>query len=50
MVRGYKQSTGTVFTTFDFFVTYVPQKLERYTTLGQKGLTLTNTLAYWVHS
>ncbi len=27
-----------------------PNKLECYITIGWKGLAVTNTLAYWVHS
>jgi len=27
----------------------VPKKLGHYTTLGLKGLPMTNTLAYWPH-
>jgi hypothetical protein len=27
-----------------------PSKLECYITLGSKGLTWTNTIAYWAHS
>jgi hypothetical protein len=38
---------GTLFTKLYFFCNL---ECERLTTLGQKGLSVKNTLAYWIHS
>jgi hypothetical protein len=42
---------GSYSKNFIFFVVFKwPNKLEYYITLGQKGLKVTNTVAYWVYS